>query len=113
MTNEEMEKTIQFILAQQAQFAANLGALAASQKELTDSQKELAQAQQRTEQRWERAEEGIRSLLAIAEIHDREIATLAETQAQFAESQKETNDRLNALIDTVERYISEGRNGKA
>jgi hypothetical protein len=39
------------------------------------------------------------ALLAIAEIHDRQM--------------KETDEHLNALINTVERHISEGRNGKA
>ncbi|MBV9959733.1 MAG: hypothetical protein JO360_15015 [Acidobacteria bacterium] len=32
---------------------------------------------------------------------------------ELAEAQKNTDDRLNALINTVERYISEGRNGKS
>ncbi|HEX8282325.1 MAG TPA: hypothetical protein VF588_03180 [Pyrinomonadaceae bacterium] len=39
------------------------------------------------------------ALLATAEIHDRQM--------------KETDERLNALINTVERHISEGHNGKA
>jgi len=49
--------------------------------------------------------EGIAALLAIAEMHEREITENREAQAR-------TDERLNALIDTVERYISEGRNGK-
>ena len=88
----------------------------------------------RAEERWARTEEGVRSLLAIAEIHEREInglvemharlleaqAELAKAQAELAKAQArtdeqmaETNQKLNALIDTVERYISERRNGKA
>jgi hypothetical protein len=39
------------------------------------------------------------ALLSIAELHDRQM--------------KETDERLNALINTVERHVSEGRNGKA
>ena len=50
------------------------------------------------------------ALLAIAEIHEREITELRQTQAA---SQARTDERLNALINTVERHISEGRNGKA
>jgi hypothetical protein len=49
--------------------------------------------------------EGIRSLLAIAEIHESEIGELREAG-------KATDERLNALINVVERQISEGRNGK-
>ena len=45
------------------------------------------------------------ALLAIAEIHEREITAVGEAQSR-------TDERLNALITTVERYISEGRNGK-
>ncbi len=39
----------------------------------------------------------VNALLTIAESHDRKIA--------------ETNERLNALINTVERFVS-GRNGQ-
>jgi hypothetical protein len=45
-------------------------------------------------------------LLTIAEIHEREITVVRERQT-------DTDERLNALINTVERYISERRNGNA
>ena len=77
MTREEMERTMAFILEQQAQLTATVGRLS----EKVDRNADSAIA-----------------LLAIAEIHDREI--------------KGTDERLNALINTVERHISEGRNGK-
>lgn len=78
MTREEMKRTMAFILEQQAQLTATVGRLS----EKVDRNADSATA-----------------LLAIAEIHDREI--------------KETDERLNALINTVERHISESRNGKA
>ena len=78
MTSEEMERTMAFILEQQAQLTATVDRLAVKVDRNADSAS---------------------ALLAIAEIHDREI--------------KETDDRLNALINTVERHINEGRNGKA
>lgn len=78
MTGEEMERAIAFILEQQAQLNATVGRLA---------------------EKVDRNADGTSALLAIAEIHDREI--------------KETDERLNALINTVERHISEGRDGKA
>jgi len=77
MTNEEMERTMQFILEQQAQLTATVGQLS---------------------EKLDRTADGIASLLTIAEIHDREITA--------------TNEKLDTLINTVERYISEGRNGK-
>jgi len=103
MTNEEMQKAMEFILNQQAQASAKIDALADAQKE----------SQSRFDERWGRTEEGIRALLSIAEIHEREIATLGEKIAQVSENGRATDERLNALINTVERQISEGRNGKS
>lgn len=76
MTDEDRQRQMDFILDQQAQLTVNLGQLAA---------------------KVDRNADGIASLLAIAELHEREL--------------KETDERLNALINTVERHISEGRNG--
>ena len=98
MTNDEMENSVNFIVSQQAQTAVKLD-------RLTDKVDALAVAQNRAEERWTRTEESIRALLTIAEMHEREITALGEhTRA--------TDDRLNALINVVERQISDGRNGK-
>ena|SRR2546428_11535521 len=98
MTNDEMENSINFIVSQQAQTAVKLD-------RLTDKVDALAVAQNRAEERWTRTEESIRALLTIAEMHEREITALGEhTRA--------TDDRLNALINVIERQISDGRNGK-
>lgn len=72
-----MEKAMAFILEQQAQLTATVDRMA---------------------EKVDRNAESVTALLAIAEIHEREI--------------RETDERLNALITTVERHISEGRNGK-
>ncbi|HYO99348.1 MAG TPA: hypothetical protein VER76_03955 [Pyrinomonadaceae bacterium] len=113
MTTEEMERTMQFILEQQAQLTATVGRLS---------------------EKVDRTADGINSLLVIAEIHEREIAELRESVNATNESVnatsesvnamresvtavdergRETDERLNALINTVERYISERRNGKS
>lgn len=42
-----------------------------------------------------------KAMVELAEAHTRTENTLAET-----------NEKLNSLINTVERHISEGRNGK-
>ena len=112
MTNEEMQKTMEFIVEQQAQTFAKIDALAEAQGAAND--------------RWTRTEEGIRSLLTIAEIHEREIADqgkqIASQGEQIAahtqqilglgQATRNTDERLNVLINIVERQISEGRNGK-
>lgn len=119
MTNEEMQKAMEFIVAQQAQTFAKIDA--------------LADAHRATDDRWARTEEGIRALLSIAEIHEREVAAQGEQIAAQGEqiaaqseqiaahtqqilglgkATRNTDERLNVLINIVERQISEGRNGK-
>ncbi len=98
MTDEERQRQMDFIVNQQAQFAANM---------------------QLSEEKWARTEEGIRSLLAIAEIHEREISDLKDSIRETSvitraatEAGRATDERLNALIIMVEKYLSERRNGR-
>ena len=98
MTNEEMQKAMGFIVEMQAQSSAKIDA--------------LAEAQTRNEQ-------GIRALLSIAEIHEREItalghhvSSLSRDISSIGETTRATDERLNALINVVERQMSDGRNGK-
>jgi hypothetical protein len=116
--DEENQRTMKFILEQQAQFTADM--------------QQMREAQAQADERWGRTEEGIRALLSIAEIHEDEIKSLAEAQAAQAKVQAaqaeaharaqartdrqmaETDERLNALVNVVERIISERRtNGGA
>jgi predicted nucleic acid-binding Zn-ribbon protein len=105
MTNEEMQHTMSFILEQQAQSSTKINSLIETQK---------------------RTDEGIRALLSIAEIHEREINTIGHQVSSLSqeirnvgseisnlsETTRATDERLNTLINVVERQISEGRNGK-
>jgi hypothetical protein len=77
MTDEERQRQMDFILEQQAQLTATVGKLSVKVDRTADS---------------------VNALLAIAEIHEREVESLKDSQV-------ETNERLNALINTVERYI--------
>lgn len=106
MTNEEMQRMLEMIINRQEIFSDNMEKAEArmnrlesafvglfgivtetvkAQKELTESQKELAASQKE----------------------------LVESQKELAESLKHTDERLSALINTVERYISDGRNGQS
>lgn len=105
MTNEEMQQVMAFILEQQARASVKIDA--------------LADVQKNAEERWTQTEESIRALLSIAEIHEREITTvgqglerLTNEILKLGETTQATDDRLNVLINIVERYISDGRNGK-
>src|SRR5437867_3156296 len=98
MTNEEMQRVMDFIIEMEAKSSAKIDALAEEQTRNTDD---------------------ITALLAIAEIHEKEIQAntqqiLAQSKqiASLGETTKFTDERLNALINVVERQISQGRNGK-
>lgn len=116
MTIEEMQKTMEFILQQQAQSSVKINALSEAQKE---SQKAAEERWKRSDARWEQTEQGIRALLSIAEIHERDINTIGQQVSSLSneisnlgETTRATDERLNALMNVVERQISEGRNGK-
>ncbi len=98
MTNDEMQKAMEFIVEQQTKSSAKIDA--------------VADAQKGADARWSRTEVGIRVLLSIAERHERDLKPLGEKIAAVSENGRATDERLNALIHVVERQISEGRNGK-
>jgi|SRR5215207_2642119 len=109
------QRTIDFMVQQQAQSRAKSETDMQRLRELYERNEERwarneergAENEERWErvnERWERTEESVRSLHAIAQIHEGEIMGLAG-------SHSDTRERLNALIDTVERVISERRNG--
>lgn len=104
MINEDMQKTMQFILEQQAQ-------LAASMQKFDERQ---VNAEERTT-----VIEDVMVRLANIQVdqhrrmdeHHNRMDEFEETMQKIAAIQKETTERLNILVNTVERYISERRNG--
>ncbi len=108
MSEEERQRQMDFILNQQAQFAADTQRWREEQEDRWE----------KADKRWAETERGIRALLALAEIHNQEIKEhteqIAENSRQIAamrEAGRETDERLGALINTVERVIGERRNG--
>ena len=108
---QQTQRTIDFILQQQARFTADM-------QQLRETQTRSEQRWERAERMWVRTEESVRALLALAERHEGEIDTLRESQAQLREAQaqtdrqmRETDDRINALVNAVEALIGERRNG--
>ena len=101
-----MERAIAFIVEQQAQVTSRVdtlvetvGTLSGTVGTLARTVESLSGTVEKLSGKVDRTADSASALLAIAEIHDREI--------------KETDERLNALIDAVERHISEGHSGKA
>ena len=104
MTNEEMQRAMDFIVQQQAQSGARIDSVGEKLEALAETQA--------------RNTEGILALLNIAQIHERQLETLSHQigsvsrdVALLGETTKATDDRLNALINVVERQMSNGRNG--
>ena len=102
MTNDEIERAIEFLVKQQSQFSSdmqrleqNLGTVERSLGTAVNILSELTKTQLR---------------MAESEIlRDNRIADLAKAQKRTDEALAETNDRLNSLIVVVERYFSNGR----
>ena len=92
MTNEEIQKIMEFIIKQQETFAENM---------------------EKAESRRNRVEGAFVGLFDIVIETVKAQKELTEMQKELAEAQKHTDERLNALVNVVERYISEGRNGKS
>ena len=96
MSNEEFEKKAEFIVEQQAQFAAKIG-------QLEDIVTRLAKA---TLDRVEATDKRVDDI-------DERISALVDSQMQTEENVKKTDENLRNLIAVVDRYFSEGRNGKS
>ena len=103
MTPEEIDHTMQFILEQQAQFATDILQV----RDVLGEQSRLLGTQS----------QAIVSLVGmIGELkdvqssHEKRLTTLETAMAELAAAGRETQERLNAFIVFVERYIS-GRDG--
>ena len=112
MTEEEIRKTMEFILEQQAQFAANIQRLQEERAKdnprltrLEESFLLLVQLAQTTDSRLDRIESNTAALESRIESTT---AALESNMAALAAAQTHTDERLSALIDIVR----EGRNGK-
>lgn len=98
MTNEEIQRTMEFVIRQQETFSENM--------EL------LREAQAKGESRISRLEGAFVTLFNTVSKMSDTVGELSKSQRNLIESQARTDERLNSLINVVERYISEGRNGK-
>lgn len=90
--SDEMQKTMRFILEQQAQFAVNLQKTEERVTRLEEHMAELAQAQ---------------AEMARAQTHMNEVV------AVMADTHKHTEEKLEAFIGVLERYIGSDQNGRS
>ncbi len=88
MSDEESAKKMEFILEQQAQFAAKIG-------QLEDIVTRLANSS------WKRFED-----------IEEKIVALIDSQVRLTEAQSRTDESVKNLIAVADRYFNENRNGK-
>jgi hypothetical protein len=100
---DRIQKQMDFIGQQQAQFASDIGQLRDSIGQLQDVVTRLANA---SFQRMDNLEDKVFSLV------DAQIKTEGNLSA-LAQAQVNTDKRLDALITMFERYISKGQNGNS
>ncbi len=98
MTNEEIQRTMEFIIKQQESFSENM--------EL------LREAQVKGESRITRLEGAFVSLYnTVSKLSDT-VGELSGSVGELSKAQGRTDERLNTLINVIERYLSNGRNGR-
>lgn len=110
MTNEEMERAIEFLLKNQADFEARFEA----EREQTNRQiRELAAGQQQVQ-------ENINALTHVVAQNSRDIAQntqqighLSTVMASMLDTQNRHDEEIDALIKLVGRLIEGRRNGKS
>jgi hypothetical protein len=108
-----MERAIVFIIEQQAQSAANRQRheeILLKHEETMHNHEEFMRDHEETMRRIEATQE--QTALQVQHFSGA-MVELAEAHARTENTLAETNGKLHALIDTVERHIGEGRNGKA
>jgi small-conductance mechanosensitive channel len=91
MTNEELQKMLEFVAQRQEVFADNMD---------------------KAEKRMNQLERGFVSLFNVVSDTARIQKEMAESQKELQAQQANTDERLSALINVVEKFISEGRNGR-
>lgn len=131
MTNEEMERAIEFLLTHQVtleqrieqiteQMARTDARIAETNEQLARTDAQLA----RTDAQLAETDAQLAETDAQVKETGRQLAAYAETQSQFIEitnrsmqalvaTQLRTDERMNALISVVERHISDGHGGHA
>jgi hypothetical protein len=98
MTNEEIQRTMEFIIKQHEIFSEKMSL--------------LSESHARGEARIGALESGFVSLYSTVGKLAETTGKHSEAMADLMEAQAHTDERLNNLIDVVERLISEGRNGR-
>ncbi|MDT4898726.1 MAG: hypothetical protein QOH25_3803 [Acidobacteriota bacterium] len=114
MTEEDRQRTMDFILEQQAQFSVNLEVMRETQAQFSTNLETMREGQARTDAtvanlavQVQGLAEQVQGIARQVQNNARQQEHINEVVAVIAESQQHTDERLNALIDIVQG----GRNG--
>ena len=109
----DVEKTMQFLLEQQARFDARQAEFDARQAELLARQAQFVDRQAQFEERMTRIENVLLDVATAQERTNEILATLTERHVDLVQSHKALSDaqlvteqNLNVLIATLERHIA-------
>lgn len=104
MSNYEVQKRMEFIIEQQAQFTVNF-------QKLEESQRRFEESQRKTDEQIGRLEGAfVGPFNLVIEVQQAQKRT-EEALAKLSISQANTDERLNSLILVVEKYFSGKQNG--
>lgn len=113
MDEDKIDRTIEIILQQQAQFYADM-------QKMQESQSELRESQMRSEKRIDILQEVAFTLLDSAKETSKNIADLtvkvdriSDKVEKLADAQIDTDERLNAVIYMAEKFFSDKQNGNS
>lgn len=95
---DRIERQIDFIVNNQAQFSVDIQKLQEAQAELQASQRQAAERMTKIED----------VVLRLANVTERRVSEMAEKVEALAEHGRQTDERLNILIGVAERFFSKG-----
>lgn len=105
MDEEKISNTIETLLQNQAQFYANLQMMQETNK---DAEKRISVLERATVNLYNATTKTSETIDKLAD----KVNVLADKVDKLADAQKETDERLNAVIFMVEKFLS-GQNGKS
>ena len=110
MTDEERQRQMDFIIEQQAQFITSFQK---ADERMTRIEELVGRLAVVTTQGFKDFGEKVNALVNAQIKTEERVSTLAEKLTELTEAQAHTDERLSVLINVVERYFSEGRNGQS
>lgn len=107
----DIEKTIEFILEQQAQWVVRLQAVTEQQAQNATEIQALTRQQAQFSQRLERIEADLETLTRVVGHHQAQIGTILDALATLTETQRMLSERMDSLIRIFEDWIRRSGDG--